>query len=171
MPDISSCLSLSLYTQWILRKCRVRTFEAAEYWFTWKLEVYSTSKMYLWHLGFQRNTFALFIHKSTLFPPSDLIIFPVLICVCVGYYSQYPKLYMWEAQIFSFKKKKKMWTSHFNCLVCVLDKARRMLTVSQGYQCPWNKICCVVYRSTSLSWDFQLRVKCIKELIFFSLKS
>lgn len=60
-----------------------------------------------------------------------------------------------------------MWTSHFDCIVCALDKAKKMLTVFQEYQCPWNKICCFLYRSVSLSWDFQLCDRCIKELICF----
>lgn len=66
------------------------------------------------------------------------------------------------------QKKKKMWTSHFDCIVCGSDKAKRMLTVFQEYQCPWNEIGCLVYWSTStLRRDFQLCVTCKKELIFF----
>lgn len=60
---------------------------------------------------------------------SDLIIFPDLICICVGYHSQCSKPYMWEAQIFLLKKK--MWTSHFDCILCAFDKTKRMPTVSQ----------------------------------------
>lgn len=57
-----------------------------------------------------------------------------------------------------FIQKKKMWTSHFDCIVWASDKAKRMLTVFQEYQCPWNEICCLVYWSTSsLSWDCQCR--------------
>lgn len=49
-----------------------------------------------------------FVHSQVYsISTSDLIIFPVLICVCVGYRSQYTKPYMWEAQIFSFQKKKR----------------------------------------------------------------
>lgn len=65
------------------------------------------------------------------------------------------------------QKKKKMWTNDFDCIVYALDKAKRMLSVSEEYRWPWDKICCLIYRNTSLSWDFQLCVRCIKELIFF----
>lgn len=57
-----------------------------------------------------------------------------------------------------FIKKKKMWTNHFDCILCAFDKAKRMPTVFQEDQCLWNKICCLVYRSTSIS--LRLSVMC-----------
>lgn len=54
-------------------------------------------------------------------------------------------LHVGGTNLFIHSKKKKMWTSHFNCIVCAVDKAKRMLTIFQEYQCPWNEIFWLVY--------------------------
>lgn len=73
-----------------------------------------------------------------------------------------------EAQIFSFKKKKKVDKPFWLHSMCTRQSSKDV--VFQEYQWPCNKICCLLHSSVSLSWDLQLCVRCTKELIF-SIKS
>lgn len=62
--------------------------------------------------------------------------------------------------------QKKMWTSHFNCIVCAVDKAKKMLTIFQEYQCPRNENFCLAYWYTSLTETWNCMTDARKTLTF-----
>lgn len=122
------------------QKCGPRTFEAAE---CLRLSVHRTSEMYLWHWGFWRNTFPLFIHKLTLFSPQISFFSSSHLHVCrPSSIHNLPSPTCGRHTASHSRKRMDTWTRCFSC------RALREACPAPS-KCSWDEACHLVDVSAS----------------------